>query len=57
MKTEKEGDATNVYITDTVRVNINILDDGRILYQLESALFGRWIPCGNCVEYTNVPAV
>jgi len=54
--TEKEGAATNVYINDSVRVNINALEDGRIVYQLESALFDRWVPCGNCVEYTNVPA-
>jgi hypothetical protein len=59
LETEQEGKATNVYIADTVRVNINTLDNGQILYQLESylSIVGRWIPCGKCVEYTNVPAI
>jgi len=45
----------NIEIAPTVRVNVNEMPDGRILYQLESALFGKWVPCGNCTEYTNVP--
>lgn len=45
-----------IKISDTVQVTVTNLDDGRIHYQLESSLFGRWIPCGETIEYTNVPA-
>ena len=45
-----------IKISETVRVVVNNLEDGRIIYTLESALFGKWTPCGQTVEYTNVPA-